>query len=385
MRICRISRTYPRDISAGSGLVAFNLAKHIPAETLFIAKRFPGRYVDPPPNVRLVIIPYWEPSVPQTLGRLTAIWIMLGKALGSLWFLLRAAPIMIRFRPDIVHVHTILPILLGIFAKIFLGTPLVVQFHGTDFVRFRHSKLLQSLVNRWVDTVLCVSHRMQDEMTTLVWKPNVLFIPTGVDLDQFQNRHIPRAKQIAAVGMLKWQKGYEYLLQAMGTIVQREPDTKLCIAGSGSLENELREMVTSLGLERNVEFLGALSHDEVAHLLNSSLVFVLSSVSEGLPKVLLEALACGTPLVVTDVGECAAVVDGAGYVVPPKSPQALAEAVLRLLTDTSEWHRFSERAWECAQRYSWDEAASKTVAVYRELLGVQLASSSNRRLEKINS
>ena len=371
MRICQISRTYPRDTSPGSGSVAYNLAKRIPGEVLYIAKRLPGIYAEPPPNVSLVIIPYWEPRVPQKFGVLGGIWLAFGKAIGSGWFLLRAAPAIIRFSPDIVHVHTILPVLLGVFAKMVLRLPVVMTFHGTDFVRFRRIKPLHWLVDQTVDVVFCVSHQVADEMTSILHRAKVIAVPNGVDLELFRNYGNTRQKQVAAVGALKWQKGYEYLLQAMQMLVTQQPELQLFVAGAGPLESRLRGYVTTLGLDNNVRLLGVVSHNEVVELLNSSRVFVMASVSEGFPRVLLEAMACGTPLVVTDVGECAAAVDGAGHVVPPKSPEALANAVSRLLTDASEWHQCSERALERAQQYSWDELARKTTAVYKELVGVQ--------------
>ena len=187
---------------------------------------------------------------------------------------------------------------------------------------------------------------MADELSVLLKRTMIRFVPNGVDLKQFQNHGKSRKKQIAAIGLLKWQKGYEYLLEAMRLITDQDREVKLVIAGEGPLEEELRQKVDALRLNDQVSFLGTIDHPEVVELFNTSSVFVLFSVSEGFPKVLLEAMACGTPVVVTDVGECTGVVGDAGCVVPPRSAVSLAEKIFSLITDRSEWAKRSKGASE---------------------------------------
>ena len=368
MRVSYVSRSYPRDIAPGSGSVAYNLAKRIPGKVLFIAKRSPGVYLESPPNVELVVRSYWEPKVPEKLGLVSSLWIALGKSIGSGWFLLRTARTMIRFRADIVHIHTILLILFGLFAKFLLRRPVVMTFHGTDFVRFRRSHVLQKLVDFSVDVVICVSQRMADDAALLQRRTKVVRVPNGVDLEVFEDLGRRRLKRIAAVGDLKWQKGYEYLLRAMRIVVDEEADAQLCIAGTGPLEKELRGLSTSLCLDDNVRFLGAIPQAQVVELLNESRVFVMASVSEGFPRALLEAMACGTPAVVTDVGECPTVVEGAGYTTCTRSAEAIAQAILSLMVNDHAWRSYSEQAVKNALRYTWDETSRRTSIVYRELL-----------------
>ena len=368
LRVCRVSRTYPRSVNPGSGLVAYKLSEFIQAQTLHISKLMPGRYFDPPSNVRLIVTPYWEPKVPESYGRLRFAWLAAGKAIGSAWFLTRSIPVIIKFRPHLVHIHSFGPLWIGMFAKFVLRKPVAITFHGTDFLRFRKIKILQWLVNRSVDIVFCISHAMADEMATLVNRPKVVAMPNGVDLTIFRNFGNPRLRQIVAVGILKWQKGYDYLLEAMQIVVLREPALQLLIAGTGPLEEKLREKVNSLGLDNNIRFLGAISHHEVAERLNESHIFVMASVTEAFPKALLEAMACGTPAVVTDVGECSAALGDAGYIVQPRDPEAMAEAILKLICNEGERQRCSEQAQSRAQEYTWDEVARITAEAYDELL-----------------
>jgi glycosyltransferase involved in cell wall biosynthesis len=368
MRVCRISRNYPRDTRPGSGLNPYSLSGRVGAETLYVTKRFAGAYAAPPQNTRLAIYSYWEPRVPRRPGLLRIVWLTLAKGAAAAYFLVRAAPAIIRFRPDIVHLHSILTIILAPFTRLFIGALVALTFHGTDFIRFRRNRVLRWLVNRTVDVVFCVSRDMADQMAQLLGRPRVVAIPNGVDHEVFFDRGTGRVHQVIAVGHLKWQKGYEYLLHAMRLVTQAHPRIELLIAGEGALEKSLRDLAAELGISDNVCFLGLLSQPDLARLLSSSRVYVMTSVSEGFPKALLEALACGTPAVVTNVGECGTVAEGAGFVVPPRSPEAIAKAIVRLLEDDELFGTMSRNALERAQTFSWDEVARITESVYDLLL-----------------
>jgi glycosyltransferase involved in cell wall biosynthesis len=138
---------------------------------------------------------------------------------------------------------------------------------------------------------------------------------------------------IGAVGSLYPVKGHTHLIQALPRILQACPRTVLLLAGRGELEGELKAEVRRLGLDAYVRFLGFRS--DVPVLLSLFDLFVLPSLSEGLSMALLEAMAAGNPVVATEVGGNAElVVDGdTGYLIPPESPAALADAVIRVLSD----------------------------------------------------
>ena len=92
IRLCVISRTHPRDVSPGSGLWAFKTAELVRAETLYVTKRLPGRYVEAPSHLKRVVISYWEPGVPGEAGLFKVILIGLGKGVGALWFFFGRPP-----------------------------------------------------------------------------------------------------------------------------------------------------------------------------------------------------------------------------------------------------------------------------------------------------
>lgn len=138
---------------------------------------------------------------------------------------------------------------------------------------------------------------------------------------------------VGMVGRLSWKKGYEFALAAAVTLKERIPGVRFDIVGDGEQRRELEESAQRLGLADTVRFLG--QRRDVPELMRTFDCYVLSSVIEGMPNALLEAMALGRPVVTTSAGGSAEVVcDGeSGLVVPPGNPDALANAVERVLRD----------------------------------------------------
>jgi glycosyltransferase involved in cell wall biosynthesis len=180
-----------------------------------------------------------------------------------------------------------------------------------------------------------------------------LNIPNGIDLPRMEKVRAARGTEIpqtaCLIGRVVPIKDVKTFLRAMRTLVNEIPDAKDWIAGPEDEDKEYaaecRSLVTSLGLEKNVEFLGFQKIDE---LLPKVGVIVLSSISEALPLVLLEGFAAGVPAVSTDVGSCRQLIEGldeedrafgkAGSVVGIADPEALGKAVATLLSDSQAWH-----------------------------------------------
>lgn len=369
MKICRVSPTYPRNTNPGSGLVAYYLSKYGQGKTLFITRRRSGEPVKPEPNVVLKEVSYPEFRMPAKPNLLVKVVLIMGKFVGYTIFLIRSVSYMIKFKPHIVHIHTPIPLLHGIFAKVFLRAKLVLTLHGTDFFRLKSEKLLQWCIRRWVDTIFFVSKSMFEDLKRMMFGKHLVYVPNGVDMNRFYDQKKQRKTQLVAVGTLKWQKGYDYLLQSVKGVFSSHPEYGLAIIGDGPLRNRLEELVdNSLGIANKVEFLNRLTHEQVATVLNESSIFVMSSVSEGFPKALVEAIACGTPVVATDVGSCREIVDGVGFIVKPRDPKGFKEAVNRLIENEEVRTDFSRRCQEIANRYDWKETSRIVEDEYRKLI-----------------
>ena len=195
-------------------------------------------------------------------------------------------------------------------------------------------------------------------------------IPNGVDPALFSPlaEEPPLPLVFFFAGRLDDQKGVDVLLEAFRRL-PRGP--RLRLAGTGPQEEEYRRLATSLGIDGEVRFLGAVPRPKLATLMCESHVFVLPSRYENLPLGVLEAMACARPVVAARVGGVAEMVeDGVeGLLVDPDDPHVLALALRRLNEDAPLRKRLGEagRA-RVAGRFTWDRVAAETEAFYAELL-----------------
>lgn len=368
LRVCFVSPTYPSDLFPGA-FTEYCTAKYLEADVLYLTKHYRGAQIWPPPaNIRVVQVSY--PDIEIGRGPLAGLRFGL-KVLCYVAFLLRSIPSMTRFKPDIVHVISPIPIMHGLFARICLGSKVIVHLIGTDALRLQRMNSVRRVL-RYVDRVLCVSQRTVNVLQDLLGDTVAIgYLPRGVDISEFSSAaRCERKDQVLCIAGLRWQKGFEYLIPAFRMVRERLHAYRLIIVGTGELQDEIRGLIDKHGLSAHVELVGRKSRSEVSKVLAESKVLVLASVSEGFPKVILEAAASGTPVVVTDVGECSiAREEGFGLVVPPRDAHALASALCRVLEDGRLWLRLSARGPAVAQKYDWKEIAKKLKCIYDDVLG----------------
>jgi glycosyltransferase involved in cell wall biosynthesis len=173
-----------------------------------------------------------------------------------------------------------------------------------------------------------------------------------------------------AVGRFETAKDYPTMLRAFAQVRERHPRTVLLLVGRGSLQGETDALVGALGLSGAVRFLGV--RRDVPELMSAADGYVMSSAWEGMPMVLLEAAGAGLPIVTTAVGGNREVVrDGeTGFLVPPRDPDALAGAMLRLLElPEPERRAMGERGHvRVRTEYGLSQVAERWEALYREVL-----------------
>jgi glycosyltransferase involved in cell wall biosynthesis len=184
---------------------------------------------------------------------------------------------------------------------------------------------------------------------------SITTIYNGIDGDAFSNEFdrgeiarelniSPASKIIGIVARLQGIKNHKCLIRAMQKVSKRFPDAILLIIGDGSLRGELMELVSSEDLQDNIHFLG--TRNDIPRLLSMLDIFVLCSLSEGLPLTILEAMAAGKPIVATGVGGIPEVIqDGAdGIIIPSDDPDGLADAISELLRDDGKRHDMGVKA-----------------------------------------
>lgn len=285
---------------------------------------------------------------------------------------------------DLVHVHSPLT------PKIDTSVPSVLTVHTSaveDAKQLQNlslsvvlNKLLASVTSKRIiasqitdaNRVTAVSNSTQRELQDHFGYDDALVVGNGVDTTDFCP-DAPRNCEpfILYVGRLAEGKGLSDLLESIEQLSAapcRTPTLK--ITGEGPLKSSLEKQARRAGIEPNVQFLGFIERDELRHLYRKAMLFVLPSYHEGLPTVLLEAMACETPVITTDIDSCAEVVrhEENGLLVPTGQPSKLATAIRRLLNDDALRAKIGRNARETVEEtYSIETVVDKFERVYDKI------------------
>ena len=284
-----------------------------------------------------------------------------------------------RFAPDLVLGYWVYPDgNAALRAARALGVPCIVGARGSDIhVRSGTVAWLTRRTLRGADAVLTVSQAMRraaiDEFG--VDPAKVRTIVNGIDTAVFHPRDRqamrarlgvdPQARLVAYVGRLVESKGLVELLDAFAALHARESHAMLALVGDGVMRERLAAMIAARGLGARVLWTGGLEPPQVAEWICAADVLALPSWSEGYPNVVVEALACGCPVVVSDVGGAREIVTVAsGILVPPRDPQRLEQALAEALArewDGAAMARSMARGWDAVARETLD-ACSQVLA-----------------------
>jgi glycosyltransferase involved in cell wall biosynthesis len=294
-----------------------------------------------------------------------------------------------QIKPDVVHTHLFKSDLTGQLAAALNRTPARVStLHNIN--PWRQKRLYSAVMRRVVSPchrMIAVSEEVRDY--TLKWSryppEKMVVIENGVDLDRFDPASVTAldktalwgipldAPTIGAIGRLQPIKGHTFLLQAAARVVQEAPQARFVLIGDGPLRAELEAERDRLGLQQHIVFAGLVR--DIPGVLKALDIVALSSLWEGLPVALLEAMAMRKPVVATSVGGVPGVLtDGVnGLLVPAQNRDALAESMLRLLRDAPLATRLGEAARAAVeQRYSAEIMHRRILEVYESVLAQRL-------------
>ncbi|RMH07662.1 MAG: glycosyltransferase family 4 protein [Nitrospirae bacterium] len=295
-----------------------------------------------------------------------------------LWSVLRAVHCIAEqgFRPDIIHAHVYsVGVAAAVTSKV-RRIPLVITEHTSEFPR----KIIPRLriwgarfAFRQAQLVMPVSHRLQQAMEEYGVKARFQVVPNVVDTSLFAPRvdasGPKQGTEILFVGRLDSEhlKGIPYLLGALAQLKQARQDWRLHIVGDGPVRCEYEQMAKDFGLAPHVTFHGMKARHEVAAFMQRADLFVLPSLWENLPCVLIEAMACGLPILSTRVGGIPEMVDDeTGVLVTPGNEAALLQGLTHMLDSLD---RYDRRAISRkAQRYSYEAVGRSLHAIYEECL-----------------
>jgi len=299
-----------------------------------------------------------------------------------------------RYRATVMHGHWVIP---GgaIAAAAAPGLPLVVSLHGSDVYvaeTLRPARSTAGVVFRRAGAVTACSADLGRRAIALGADPGRLeVVPYGVDPDRFRPDPLVRAKRRASLGIATRapllfaagrfvrKKGFEYLIDALAKLPQAT-GVLAAIAGAGDLEPELRTRADRAHVADRLRFLGNLTQDDVAGWLATADMVAVPSVRDdsgnvdGLPNIVLETLASGTPIITTPVGGIGTVVEDGrtGIVVPERDSAALANAIATLARDPDLRVRLGEAARAVVMaRFGWEFVAGRFEAAYDRALAIK--------------
>lgn len=278
---------------------------------------------------------------------------------------------------DVIHAHDWLTYFAGIAAKRVSGKPLVVHMHATEFDRSgeninRRVYAIEKAGMQAADRVIAVSELTRRIVIGKYGIPaeKVVTVHNAVRFGESEDAVPERAvkdKVVTFLGRITYQKGPDYFVEAAAKVLQRVPDVRFVMAGSGDLMNHVVRHVAQLGIADRFHFTGFLKGGEVQRMFRLSDVYVMPSVSEPFGISPLEAMRSGVPVIISRQSGVAEVLDYA-IKVNYWDVDALADAIYGLLTYPALGRMFASKGLEEVTGLKWTNAAAKIKTVYETVV-----------------
>jgi glycosyltransferase involved in cell wall biosynthesis len=280
--------------------------------------------------------------------------IILDKKLGMDFSIIRKIRKIIKEEKiDLVHTHLFTANLWGRLAAILMNKTIIVTEHNTDYWKNWLHKFIDKFLEKFTNKIITVSDGVSSfyQEYENIPRNKIKTIYNGIDLRKFSNsKHFSKkARIIGMIARLNEQKNYRNFLNAAYIINKQDTNINFLIVGEGPLKEDLEKYAQRLG--KNIKFLG--QRKDIPEIIKGIDIFVLSSDYEGLPLTILEAMAASKSVVATNVGGIPeAVEDGkTGILVPPKNPDALANAIMKLLKNPRLRKQMGEAGRKRAEKY----------------------------------
>jgi glycosyltransferase involved in cell wall biosynthesis len=358
MKIAIIVNFFPPKNLGGTEIASYNLAKHL-------TKR----------GHEIHIITSYDEGMPK-FGNVQGFYVhkinsSRARVIGVLSFWLKIFLKIREIKPDILHAQDLSMSLPAYLSRKILKIPYVVWGRGTDVYHPRNfERFTMKPILRNAHAILALTEDMREKLKC-IYDTRIYVIPNGIDLEEYKDvMIIPNrkkgTKEILFVGRLHPIKGVQYLLRAMKQVQEKIPDARLILVGDGEERERLVSLSIQLGIQKYVQFIGITPHNVVKTFMQQADVFVLPSLSEGFPNVILEAMACGLPIIASRVGGIPDIItnDTNGYLVEVKDTNDMANKILLLLSDDALRKKLSDTNRHQIEKYSWENVISELEKIY---------------------
>ena len=289
--------------------------------------------------------------------------------------------------PDILHAHFVTNY--GFFGAWCSFNPFVITAWGSDVLNVPEARLISMVKKLFAkcalkkaDLITCDAEHVKNAMRILGVAPEkIILVYFGVDTRKFgpgEKSEELRVKlgiydspTVISLRNLEPLYDIETLIRSLPLVLKEVPESQFLIAGKGSEEKRLKELAESLGVSDNVKFVGFIQNDELPQYLSTVDVYVSTSLSDaGIAASTAEAMACGLPVIVTDVADNKKWVDNGvnGFVVPVKDPKSLAEKIIYLLQNEDIRKKFGKVNRKIIEeRNNYYKEMEKMEDIYKEL------------------
>jgi N-acetyl-alpha-D-glucosaminyl L-malate synthase BshA len=401
IKVLMVTTTFPRQNNDTTPAFVYELSKHLKESGFEIVVLAPhdgsAKKLEIIDGMKIYRFPYFYPEEYQCLcydgGMLPNVKkSTLAKVqlpifiIAYIYFILK---IIIKEKIDLVHAHWIIPSgFVCSLAKFILRKPLIISVHGTDIAIINYPFLKTTMKQILKSADICTVNSTATKNAVsgvFCGKKEPLIIPMGVDLDLFKplerdKNYSVKEQVILTVARLDVKKGIHHLIDAMPAITRKFPGARLVIAGEGPERGHLMDQINKLGLEHNVSLAGAVQNKDLPKFYAMADIFILPSLREGLGVVLLEAMACGTPVIGSRVGGIPDIInDGEnGLLAEPGDYEDIAKNIVRCLSDKELLRKFSITGLETVkERFAWGPIVEKFCNEYRMLEHGQIISNTN--------
>jgi L-malate glycosyltransferase len=264
------------------------------------------------------------------------------------------------------------------------GIPYIVSLRGSDVPGYSERfgliyKVITPIIKFiWKNAYFVISN--SDGLRQLAFQAapgkEIGIIHNGIDIEEFFPDHSktdPNHFNIICVSRVTPRKGIRFLVQAFKILEARYAHIRMIIAGDGNEKKSLEQLVRGLGLEDKIVFLGAVPHEKVVEYYQKSNVFVLPSLNEGMSNTMLEALACGLPMVATDTGGTKELITDRknGLIVKMQDPDDLAEKIEQIILDRELEKQMGIESRILAEQLSWGKVAGEYLDLYEKTINLR--------------
>lgn len=309
--------------------------------------------------------------------KLKPVWTLDKKGLAAMTSSLSAAIKAALGKYDVIHFHAEGPCAMLWLPKLF-GKRCIATIHGIDWQRAKwggfaskYIKFGEKVAAKYADEIIVLSEGVQNYFKDTYGRKTV-FIPNGVNRPAIREPQLIKEKfgldkddYILFLGRLVPEKGISYLIEAFKQI---NTDKKLVIAGGSSDRDEFLQDLKKIAKDdKRISFTGFVQGQLLEELYSNAYVYVLPSDLEGMPLSLLEAMSYGNCCVVSDIAECAEVVEDKAVVFQKSNVEQLKEKLQDLCDHPEKVQSYKNSASNfICQKYNWDDVVDKTIALYRK-------------------